>query len=334
MILLKQMMVLFLLMLLGFYLAKKEILDSAASSKISWIVVNVANPALIISGSLGESTIQPQRLVEIIGISVVLYLFLLLLSSIVPVFFRISPEHRNIYRVMMVFGNIGFMGFPIMSSMYGNEALLYGSMFLIPYNLLIYTYGIKAMGTSSTDSTDNMNGTGSGDDTGRIDSERRGSGSEKTGKVVDTFRMVFNLGVIACIITILIYVLQIPVPSVISQVITMLSNLTAPLSMMVIGASMADISFRELLNDGRLVLFSLFRQIVLPLFCFLILRQFIKDSLMLGVCLIILSVPAGSMVAMLAQQCHGDSQIASKGVVLTTILSVITMPLVFMLAGM
>lgn len=318
MILLGQMIVLFLIMLLGFYLAKKDIIDPATSSKISWIVVNVANPALVISGSLGENTIKPQELAIIMGIAIGMYVFLILVSLLVPVLFRVSSEHRSIYRVMTVFGNIGFMGFPIMSSMYGNEALLYGSMFIIPYNLLMYTYGIKAIEGANTDG-------------GKKERAEKG---KKASRVTDTLSQIFNLGVISCIVAILIYVLQLPIPSVIEQVVTMLSNLTAPLSMMVIGASMANISFRELINDGRLVLFSLFRQILLPLFAILILGQFIKDSLMLGICLIILSVPAGSMVAMMAQQYHGDSQTASKGVVLTTILSVITMPLVFMLAGM
>lgn len=318
MILLGQMIVLFLVMLLGFYLAKKEIMDSVTSSKISWIVVNVANPALVISGSLGESNIEPQQLLKIMGIAVGMYVFLVIVSFAIPVLFRISPKHRSIYRVMTVFGNIGFMGFPIMSSMYGNEALLYGSMFTIPYNLLMYTYGIKAIGGANAD------------DGGCEGAEKK----RKTGGAANTLHQILNLGVISCIIAVLIYVLQIPVPSVISQVITMLSNLTAPLSMMVIGASMANISFRELINDGRLVLYALFRQILLPLFGIFILRQFIEDSLMLGICLIILSVPVGSMVAMMAQQYHGDAQAASKGVVLTTIMSVVTMPLVFMLAGM
>lgn len=317
-------------MLLGFYMAKKNIMDSDTSSKISWIVVNVANPALIISGSLGDNTIPPEKLVEIMGIAVGMYLILLVLSMVVPFLFKISSSHRSIYRVMMVFGNIGFMGFPIMSSMYGNEALLYGSMFLVPYNLLMYTYGIKAMENSNFDREEDSEMAES--------ASRKGGGGKKSGmktnQLADTLRMIFNLGVIACIIAILIYVLRIPVPSVVSQVVTMLSNLTAPLSMMVIGASMAGISFRELVKDGHLVLFALFRQILLPLLGFLILRQFVTDPLMLGVCLVILSVPAGSMVAMLAQQCHGDAQVASKGVVLTTVLSVVTMPLVFMLTGM
>ena len=328
MILLKQMMVLFILMLLGFYLAKKGILDSAGSSKISWIVVNVANPALIVSGSLGENTIQPQELAQIMVFAFGLYLFLLLLSSVVPMLFGIAPRDRNIYRVMMVFGNIGFMGFPIMSSMYGNETLLYGAMFLIPYNLFMYTYGVNAMGAGSLGKDVLETNDSQGDDSA---CGERGGGGKKAG---ETLRSIFNLGVIACIIALLIYILKLPVPYVISQVITMLSNLTAPLSMMVIGASMAGISFRELVSDGRLVLFSLFRQIVLPVFGFLILKQFITDPLMLGVCLIILSVPAGSMVAMLAQQYHGNTQAASKGVILTTVLSVVTMPLVFMLTGM
>ncbi len=305
MILLKQMVVLFLLMMIGFYLAKRGILDGATSKKISWIVVNVGNPALIVSGSLGEESIPASSLVQVVCIAVLMYAALVVLGQLLPGILGVKGPGKSAYRVMSVFTNIGFMGFPILSAMYGSSALLYGAMFLIPYNLLIYTYGISVI--------------------------RGGFSYKELGKVL-------NIGVFACVLTIGIHALKLSagtaMPEFFTQTITLLSNLTAPLSMMVIGASLADLSLKELAGDGKLILYSVLRLVAIPLLFLLVIRQFVADTMMLGVCLVMLATPAGSMTVMLAQQYDGDVKTTSKGVALTTVLSVATLPLVFWLAGL
>ncbi len=305
MILFQQMTVLSLIMLIGFYLAKIGVLDEAASKKISWIVVNVGNPALVVSGSLGEGKIPAEKLLLTVVAALLMYAALVALGQLMPLPFTKKGPQRAVYGVMTVFTNIGFMGFPILSAMYGNSALLYGAMFLIPYNFLIYTYGI-----------------------GRI------SGSFSFRKL----RNVLNIGVLACVATVLIYSLKMTIdlsmPDVFVQTVTLLSNLTAPLSMMVIGASLAGMTAKELLGDKKLILFSLLRLIVVPLVFFAGFRLFLTDEVMLGVCLVMLGTPAGSMTVMLSQQYGGDARTASKGVALTTVLSVVTLPLLFVITGL
>ena len=142
---------------------------------------------------------------------------------------------------------------------------------------------------------------------------------------------IFNIGVIACIVTMVIYLCKIPVPGMIADTITHLSNLTAPLSMMVIGASLATIDLKKLFTDVRLLLFSAVKLLLIPIVGVLIIRQFVSNETICGVCMVMLATPVGSMTAMLAQQYDGDYEMASKGVALTTILSVATIPLVSML---
>lgn len=117
-------------------------------------------------------------------------------------------------------------------------------------------------------------------------------------------------------------------PAFVSSSVSYLSGLTAPLSMMVIGQSMIHIKFRELFTDVRLLVFSLIKLIIIPIAGILILRLFIHDEIILGVSMIMLATPVGSMTAMLAQQYDGDYALASKAVALTTIISVGTIPLV------
>lgn len=305
MLLLQQMVVLFLLMGIGFFCSKKDIITDEVSKKLSAIVVNIANPALVLTGCMGENKMEGKELLMVAGIVVSVYVALVLLAILIPRLLFVEQEKRGTYQAMTVFSNIGFMGFPVISAVYGNGALLYASLFMIPYNVLIYTYGVAAM--------------------------TAGMGEKKKEKV--SLGRIFNVGVIACIVTIILYLLRIPMPGFLGTTITQLSNLTAPLSMMVIGASLSKIQLKKLFMDGKLLLFSFIKLLVIPVAGVMIIRQFVHNDIICGVCMVMLATPVGSMTAMLAQQYDGDYEMASKGVALTTILSVATMPLVSMLVG-
>ena len=210
---------------------------------------------------------------------------------------------------MTVFSNIGFMGFPVIAALYGSGALLYAALFTIPYNILIYTYGVSAMSPET----------------------KSPEAPEKEKGSAFLLKRILNVGVIACIATMIVYLCKIPVPGMIADTATHLSNLTAPLSMMVIGASLATIDLKKLFADVRLLIFSVVKLLIIPVVGVLIVKQFVSNEVICGVCLIMLATPVGSMTAMLAQQYDGDYEMATKGVALTTILSVATIPLVYML---
>ncbi len=298
MLLLEQMVVLFLLMGIGYFCYKRGIITDEAGKKLSAIVVNIANPALVLTGCMGEEKVRREELLLTGAVMLCMYAVLLLLAEIVPWLLRVEKRSRGTYRAMTVFSNIGFMGFPVISALYGSSALLYASLFMIPYNILIYTYGVASMSSGRT---------------------------EKNGG------RIFNVGVIACILTVVIYLTGIQLPEFLEKTITNLSNLTAPLSMMVIGASLAAIDLRKLFTDVRLLIFSFIKLLLIPVAGMLVIRQFVSSEIICGVCMVMLSTPVGSMTAMLAQQYDGDYEMASRGVALTTILSVATMPLVSML---
>lgn len=297
---LQQMIVLFLVMLVGFLAYKKDYINDNASKKLSSIVVNIANPALILSSVLSmDNTVTGKDLITTVIIAIVVFSGLLVIAIFIPMIFRVDKQSSGAYQVMTVFSNIGFMGFPIISSVYGASALLYATLFLIPYNVLIYTYGIYTMKAGKKEEKEKL----------------------RIGQIL-------NIGVIACILAIILFIFQVKLPVFLGSVITMLSNLTAPLSMMVIGASMAVIDWKKLLGDYRLILFSLFKLVILPIVGTLLLKQFISNETICGVTMVMLATPVGSMTAMLAQEYNGDYELASKGVMLSTLLSVVTLPIV------
>lgn len=303
MLLLQQMTVMLLMMIIGFICFKTGLITTETNQKLSGMVVNIANPALILSASIcSDGYIAGEELLQVVLLAILVYAILLLLGELVVRILRIPKESHGSYCAMLVFSNIGFMGFPIISALYGSSALLYASIFLIPYNLLIYTYGIRAMASEETRQ------------------------NQKGQKI--QWKKIFNIGVIACIITIVIYLAEIPMPAFVVSTVQNLSNLTAPLSMMVIGASLATIRFKELFTDGKLLIFSGIKLLLIPILGVLLIKQVISNEVILGVCMIMLATPVGSMTAMLAQDTGGDYELATRGVTLTTILSVATVPIV------
>ena len=380
MVMLQQMIVMFLMMAVGYLCYKKQILTEEVSKKVSAIVVNVANPCMILSSALTDQQMQGKELLQTLAIVAMMYAFLLLVAQLLPGILHIQKESRGAYAAMTVFANIGFMGFPVLAAMYGNGALLYGAVFQIPFNILIYTYGVavltrkpgacvkteqdvnaavdvktepnvnaevdvKAEPDGKAESNVNAevdvkaesNGkTGKRQDTQGITaavngkSENKQSNNEQQGKLqgtVEIVKKIFNIGVIACITAMLLYFLQTPVPSFLQAFITNLGNLTAPLSMMIIGASLAQMPLKELFLDKKLLLFSLVKLLLLPAVWMIMVNRVAEQEILRGVCLVMMATPAGSMTAMLAQQYGGDYETASRGVALTTVLSVITMPL-------
>lgn len=302
MVMLQQMTVMFLMMAVGYLCYKKQILTEEVSRKVSAIVVNVANPCMILSSALTDQQMRGKELLQTLAIVALMYVFLLVVAQLLPKILRIRKESRGAYAAMTVFANIGFMGFPVLAAMYGNGALLYGAVFQIPFNILIYTYGVAVL-------------TRKPDACGKAELDR-----------IEILKKIFNIGVIACIAAMLIYFLRIPIPSFLQAFITNLGNLTAPLSMMIIGASLAQMPLKELFLDKKLLLFSMVKLLILPAVWMLMVNRVAEQEILRGVCLVMMATPAGSMTAMLAQQYGGDYETASRGVALTTVLSVITMP--------
>ncbi len=298
MVLVEQMIVFFIIMGIGFWCGKKGFINDDNAKNLSWIVVNIATPAMILSAGMNtESSIKGKSLVFGFLVAIAVYAFNIAISFLIIPLLRVPKEDVSIYRVMTIFSNVGFMGLPILQAAYGSEAVLYGAIFQFPYNFLMYTYGIAAI---------------------------RGDKPDREGF---NLGKILNVGVISCVIAIALYISGLRMPGFITSSAWYLGNLAAPLSMMVIGQSLVRISVKDLLGDARLLGFSLIKLIPLPFIGMLFVKLFIQDQLILNVCYIMLAAPIGSMTAMVAQQYGGNYSLASRGVALSTILSVVTIPL-------
>jgi predicted permease len=301
MILLEQMFILFLLMMVGMIGRKKGLINDVVCKGMSAIVLNIACPAFVLSAGINKDEyVSNEALLTCAICAVAIYAGLILMAVIIPYILRLPKDNYGTYRVMTIFSNIGFMGFPIVSATYGSIGLLYAATFQFPFNLLFYTYGIKTMQSSSDTQTESES----------------------------SWKNILNVGVISVFISIALYLLRVHVPESLADAISSLSGLTVPLSMMVIGYSLGGMKIRSLLSDYRLLFFAFIKLILIPIIGISLLKLFITDETLLGVCFIMIATPVGSMTAMLAQCYGGDEDTASRGVALTTLLSVVTIPLV------
>lgn len=301
MLLFQQMLIFFLIMLIGYICRKAKVFGETTGKTISGIVINIGNPALIIaSGMNPESLENKEKLLLTLLVALIFFAIMFVIAELIPRLLGAAREDYGAYQVMTIFSNIGFMGYPLLDAMYGSEAVIHAAIFNLLYSVLIYTYGIRKMQTKGQ--TEKLN-----------------------------LKQIFNVGVISCLIAVVLYSSNLPVPALLEDTANRLGAITGPLSMLVIGDSLAQIRLKELFTDVRLLIFSGLKLLLVPALLMLGLSLFITDPMFRGVCLVMTATPVGSMTVMLAQQYGGDYRLTSKGVALTTVLSVVTMPFLFWL---
>lgn len=308
----QQMMVLFGMMLVGFFCYKWDWIDDHSYGKLSKIVVNILNPLLVIDGVLGKSRDGSFHNLLTNLVMVILYFVFLIIISI-PVVKIIRPEKENVgvYRLMMIFSNVGFMGIPVISALYGSDVIIYIVFYMLGYNFLLYTYGIILARSSAKP----------------VYAENHNS----NGSFKENLKAIINPGTVAGIIAIILFVCRIQVAAPMTSFIKYLSQCVVPFSMILIGASMAQQELKTIFKDVRMYWFLLIRLILIPAIMALCVRNLPIDSQILGVFILMLAMPVGSIVVLVAMEQGADSACCTRGSVISTLLSIITIPVIALL---
>lgn len=298
-VVMQQMIIIFIIVLTGYLLVKLNIFSEQSGVVLSKLVLNVCMPALIIQSVMeAEHSISVRNLIFYLILSGIIYVVLIGLGFLIPKMIGVGKRDCAQYHLLIIFGNIGFIGVPVIIAVLGPEGVIYEIIFNIFYTVLIYTYGYVLVSQQSE--------------------------HEKTFRVKD----LINVGTVSSLIGIVFYLTDTTLPMILSESINYMGNATILLSTLVIGINLAKKPLKEMFSDKKIYLYVLIRQILVPVIIGFVLKLFVKDALMLGVTLILISVPAGSMPLMMAEETGVDGSVISKGVVVSTILSVITIPLV------
>lgn len=296
----QQMLVLFAMILAGYFCYKKDIITDELQPKLSYMVVNVFNPFLVISSITDKSVDKSMELIlENICLGIILFAVWMITGPIIVRLLRIPGEKRPLYSLMNIFSNLGFMGLPLISAIYGKGAAIYVSFYMLMYNLLLYTYGIYVAGKHSP-----------------------------SKKADFSWKKIMNPGFISCLVAIIIFALQIPVPQAAATFVSYMGNTAVPLSMILIGVFMAKINLKEIFTNIKIYLFSLIKLVILPILLIQILKLLPFDSTLLGIFLLLSGTPVGSIVILVADEYGIGGKEGVQGIVLTTLLSLFTLPFI------
>lgn len=298
MVVFQTMLKLFLLLVLGFVLFKCHIFDEYTNKKISALIVNVASPMLIISSIAGVEGNDKSIVFLMIGAGILMYIGFIILGKIINRIFPFPKKDWPVYECMVVFANTGFMGYPVLLDVFGQEAVFYASLIHMAFNFFVYTYAIMCL-TKSDDSEFKLN-----------------------------FKQLLTPGIVLIFIGILIYLIDMQLPSVLMDTINSVGSLTAPLSMMMIGSSLAVYPIKDSFTDWRSYVFAFVRLIIVPFVTMIVCRLLHINPYYANITIITNAMPVGSMVLMLATQYNANVKIVTKNIVVSTLLSVITIPIV------
>lgn len=294
-VILQQMAVIAILVLIGIYLYKSAQLDEHTVGKLSAIVMDVVNPALIMSVVVsGEVKATHRELVIALAISVSFYICLCVAGVLLPHVLPIAASERKFYNMMIVYTNVGFIGIPVGRAVLGGNGMLYVIMCNVMYSLLFYTHGVMVIG-----------------------------GRQQKLQL----RKIFSPGTIMAILTLIFVWFDVHLPTVIGSTITYVGNATIFLSMALLGASLAKYPLKECFKEKAIWLYMMIRMLMVPFVLVIVLRSLhCSDKIICAFCFMA-TMPAANLPLIQAEKIGEDTRILSQGIMLTTIFSFLTVTL-------
>lgn len=299
----EQMVIILIMISIGYYVSKKGYMCDKGAKDISFLILNVTSPAYVISCAFSDEEIQISHhdILMAAVLAVVLYIILIIFGHTLPYILRAKKEDRVMYALLSIYSNVGFIGIPVSAAVLGQESLVYVTIFNIIYTILFYTHG-------------------------NIVLLRDVEGADTKLKVTS----FINIGTIAATITIFLFWFNIKPPMIIEDTISYTGRATTFLAMIVLGHSFAKLPIRKLIGNVRIYLMIAIRYLVFPIVVVLILKSMFGNNIMVQTMALMFAVPAGNSPIMLATEYGINTDILSSGILVSTVLSVITVTLTTM----
>ena len=302
--LLNKMLIFLVLMVIGYGMARRGKIDRGSVKIISGLTLNVFMTGTILNSVLGAdlelSWAELGRILLVVWVMQLLgYVIAWLVARLVPN----DREHKPLFELLMSMGNSMFVGLPIVDTLFpGTHAVFYVSLSCLPFNVLLFTYGVW----------------------------RLQSGQENTRI---RLRDILSIPLLAALAGLVLFLVKPPVPAALRGLITTLSGATTPLSMLVIGATLGSVSLLDAFRSGRLYLISAVRLLVIPLLTWLVCGLLTGDPVLRMTMVILAACPCAVVITVMANQYNRDSVYTAEGTLQTTALSMITIPLLVWLLG-
>lgn len=293
--LLTKMVIFVVLMVIGYIGARAKLLNGEFTKAASKLTMNVFMTATILNSVIANPPqLSGGELARVMLACFVSVGFGYLLSALIVRLLPFQRERKPLMELLISVTNTMFIGVPVAEPIFGSQAVFYIAMSCIPFNVFLYTYGIWRMNQS-------------------------GERAKLNGKDM------VSVPLIATMAALLIFVLNIPMPGVVKELCSTLSAATMPMSMLVIGSSLGGVSLLDAFKEKNLYFVSLMRLVLVPLLTLPVLKLITADPVLLGAMVIIAGCPSAVMVTVLAIQYGRDAEYTSKGILLNTVLSMVTL---------
>ena len=299
-----QMLMIFGIVLVGLFAAKRDLWSGDLDRKLSVFIMNISMPALILASVMGKDlAFENSELVALGVVAVVNYIVLIGLAYLIPHVFKVNKARMGICRFMLAFGNVSFIGYPVCDAVFGSKAVFCASVLNIPFNLLVFTIGVSF-----------ING----------------------GKAKSAFspKLILSPCVIASLIAVVIAIARIKMPVPVGEWFPLLGDLTTPCALLIIGSSLSHIPVRDMFGNRFVYSMTLLRLIVLPLAVGAVLALMGINPFVSDVAVVLSAMPVATNGIMLCLQYGKDERVMTQGLFFTTLMSVVTIPLVAYVASL
>jgi len=290
-----QILILFIIMFIGVVAKKRTIINDTIQDSISVLLIKISLPALMISSTNFErnSEVLP-NMINILIITIVSYILTIPFSILTAKALHLDKKSSNVFISLIVFGNVGFMGFPIIKVFFGDIGVFYTIVINLVFTAFVWTYGILLF-----DSQGKMN-----------------------------LRKLLNIGTISCFIAIFMFLFDLRLPYSLQTALDLIGKTNTPLAMLLIGALIAEIDIKKLVSNKTVYWVSAIKLILIPLATAYVLKLSGFNTIVISLCTVVASMPSATTNAIFAHQFGSEPLFASIGVFITTLLSILTMPLI------
>ena len=284
----------FSMMLVGLLLRKTNIITEEGKRCLTDLVIYIFLPCNIVKSFMVEFNLDILKSFGVVFvISIINQIFCLVLGKVL--YRRLKDSERTVLQYSTISSNAGFLGNPIAESVFGSMGLTYASIFLIPQRIVIWTAGIMYF-------------------------------TEAPDKKTIVKKVITHPCIIAVVVGIIFMLAQIQLPLFVDSTLSAFSKSCTVMAMMAIGTILAEVNFKAFTNL-KITLFTILRLVIIPFCMYVGCHLFHIDPLVTGVAVLLSAMPAGTGTALLASKYDRDAPFATKCVVFSTLMSLVTTPI-------
>lgn len=290
--------VMLILIVIGYWVTKRGMLTERGASEITTLLIKVVTPCVIVYSFVGSAdALEASQLVMAMALPA-LWLGIGLGLSLLT-FRREPPERQKVLRFALIFSNTGFMGIPLVQGIVADAGVIYASFGVVMFNIFCWTYGYSMM-----------------------------SGGAK----LNLKTVLLNPGIIGLVFGLPIYFFKLRLPAIITEPMGYVAGLNTPLAMLVIGCTIAKADLHSFASDMSVYKVSFLRLIATPAIYLALLLVIRPQPDLFVASMIQAATPVAANTVLFATQYKRDSELASKLVVVSTVLSILTIPIMTVLA--